>query len=158
MKFLYWFLKYSFIHFFKTFQWRQSYSMCTDGRTDSHHGLNIRFREICVVPDIVYSVIYSMEQSLSWEANRFQANQEFLRNLWNPKVHYRSHKCPPPVPILSHLDPVHDSTSLFLMIHHNREPEVYRLLKFHVPNIMPHFRYIKVSVHVSGCFVTRFFF
>jgi len=30
-----------------------------------------------------------MEQSPSWEANRFSASQEIPRNLWNPKVHQR---------------------------------------------------------------------
>jgi hypothetical protein len=30
------------------------------GRTDSHHETNIRFLKICIVPDIVHSVIYSM--------------------------------------------------------------------------------------------------
>jgi len=60
-----------------------------------------------------------MEQSPSWEANWFSASQKIPRILGNPYVHYHTHKCPPPVPILSQLDPVHTPTPYFLKIHLN---------------------------------------
>ena len=66
-----------------------------------------------------YLLTHSMQHSPSWEVNRFSASQEIPRILWNPKVHYRIHKCPPPVAILSQTDPVHISTSHFLKIHLN---------------------------------------
>jgi len=54
-----------------------------------------------------YLLTYSTQQSLSWEANRFAASQEIPHILWNPNVHHHTHKCPPPVPILSQIDTVH---------------------------------------------------
>ena len=44
----------------------------------------------------------------------FAANQEIPHILWNLKVHYRTHKCPPPVPILSQLHPVPTTPSHLL--------------------------------------------
>jgi Iap family predicted aminopeptidase len=41
-----------------------------------------------------------MEKRPSSEANSFSASQEIRRILWNPEVHYRIPKSPPPVPVI----------------------------------------------------------
>ena len=79
--------------------------------------VRIRFENIRYL--LTYLLTYSIVQSPSWEANWFAASQEIPLISWNPKVHYRTHKCPPPVPILGQHDPVHAPTSHFLKIHLN---------------------------------------
>jgi len=65
---------------------------------------------------LTYLLPYSMEQSPSWEADRFSASEENSPILWNPKVQYLIHKCPPSVHILSQFDLVHAQPSYFLKI------------------------------------------
>ena len=62
---------------------------------------------------------YSMVHSQSSEANWFAASQEIPRISRNQKVHYRTHKRPPPVSILGQPNPVHIPTSHLLQIHPN---------------------------------------
>jgi hypothetical protein len=95
---------------------------------------------------LTYLLTHSMEQSPSWEAKSFLANQEITRILWNPEVHYRRHKRPPPVPILSQLSQSMPLTSHFLKIPLNslaaavNKPAVYRRPTFRIPNSMFLFR------------------
>jgi len=60
-----------------------------------------------------------MVQSPSWDTNWFAASQEIPRISRNPKVHYRTHKRPPTLSILSQPNPVHIPTSHLLEIHPN---------------------------------------
>ena len=75
-------------------------------------------------------ITYSMVQSPSWEANWSAGSQETLRISRSPKVHYRTHKRPPPISILGQPNPVHIHTSHFLEIHPNIRPSTPRSPKW----------------------------
>jgi len=78
-------------------------------------------------------------QSPSWAANWFAASQEIPRISRNPKVHYRTHKRPPPVSILGQPNPVHIPTSHLLEIrpniNHPSTPRSPQLVSF--PPVSP---------------------
>jgi len=50
---------------------------------------------------------YSVEQCPSRRANRLSASQEISRISWDPELHYRVHNSPPPVHIISQINPIH---------------------------------------------------
>ena len=64
---------------------------------------------------LTYLLTYLVHEKLTGSA----ASQEIPRILWNAKVHYRTHKCPPLFLILSQLHPVPTTPSYFLKIHLN---------------------------------------
>ena len=74
---------------------------------------NVAYHSVC------YLLTYSIVQSPSWEANWFAASREIPRISRNPKVHYRTHKHPPPISILGPPSPVRIPTSYLPEIHPN---------------------------------------
>jgi len=120
------------------------------GRTDNHHETNTRFTGICVVPDIIHSVVYSIEQSNSTEANILSVVKKF------PAM-YETRKFITAVTIARHLS-LSWAISILSMPPHPtswRSILIVNLpysgsLTFHVPNIIHHFRCTELSVRVWG--------
>jgi hypothetical protein len=81
----------------------------------------IRTDRVCSIAVFFYrtNVTYFMKHNPSGQANRFAASQEISCVLWNPKVHYHIHNCPPPVSIPSQPNLARTPTSHFMKIHLN---------------------------------------
>jgi len=88
----------------------------------------------------------------------FQLVKKFPAYYVTSKVHYHIHKCLPPVPILSQLDPVHTPTSHLLMIHLNIIlPSMPGSPKWSLTFRFPHQNPVYATPLLNVCYMPRSF-
>jgi hypothetical protein len=63
--------------------------------------------------DQVVNIYHLLHGAQSLKSSMFSAILEIPRILWNLKIYYCIHKCPPTLPKLSQFNPVHTPTSLY---------------------------------------------
>jgi hypothetical protein len=98
-----------------------------------------------------------MELSPSWEAASCSTTQNFPKTLWNPKVHYRVHKRPLLLPMLSNMNQVHITSSYFSKVHVN----IIYHLRLGIPSLLHVFirpKYLGRTHIIINCFciISRF--
>jgi hypothetical protein len=96
-----------------------------------------------------------MQQSPPWESNSHSASGEMSLILWNPKAHYRVHKIPPLVPVLSQMNPVSNLSSYFPKVRSGILPSTLRCSEWSLPFRLSDQNFVYIARLRHACYVIR---
>ena len=94
-----------------------------------------------------YTITYSLTpwcRVILEQLTGLQLVKKFARISRNPKVHYRTHKCPPPVSILGQPNQIHIPTSHLLQIH----PNIIHPSTPRSPQWSPSLRFLYININL----------